>query len=41
MGTECVKYMLRTIHHVVFDWMARNIIMSDIAAAYDGEELTQ
>ena len=39
--TECGKYMLRTTHHAAFDGMAHNIIMSDIAAAYNGKNLTK
>ena len=39
--TECGKYMLRTTHHAAFDGMSHNVMMSDIAAAYDGKELTQ
>ena len=39
--TECGKYMLRTTHHIAFDGMSHNIIMNDIAAAYDGAELSQ
>ena len=39
--TECAKYMLMTTHHIAFDGISNNIIMNDIAAAYDGEELTQ
>ena len=38
--TECAKYMLRTTHNIAFDGMSYNIIMRDIAAAYNGEELT-
>ena len=33
--------MLRTTHHAAFDGMSHNVIMNDIAAAYDGESLTQ
>ena len=39
--TECGKYMLRTTHHAAFDGISCNVIMNDIAAAYDGKELTQ
>ena len=39
--TERAKYMLRTTHNIAFDGMSYNIIMHDIAAAYNGEELTQ
>lgn len=39
--TECGKYMLRTTHHAAFDGMSHNVIMSDIAAAYNGENLAQ
>jgi len=39
--TECGKYMLRTTHHIAFDGMSHNVMMSDIAAAYNGESLTQ
>ena len=39
--TECGKYMLRTTHHIAFDGIAYQVIMNDIAAAYDGKELTQ
>ncbi len=39
--TERAKYMLRTTHHIAFDGISYQVIMNDIAAAYDGEELTQ
>lgn len=39
--TERAKYMLRTTHNIAFDGMSYDIIMHDIAAAYNGEELTQ
>ena len=39
--TERAKYMLRTTHHIAFDGMSHNIIMNDIAAAYEGAELPQ
>lgn len=39
--TEKTKYMLRTTHHVAFDGMTLNLIMEEISAAYNGEELTQ
>ena len=39
--TESGKYLLRTTHHIAFDGSSYQIIMNDIAAAYDGRELTQ
>ena len=39
--TERAKYMLRTTHHIAFDGMSHNVIMNDIAAAYEGAELTR
>ena len=33
--------MLRTTHNIAFDGMSYNIIMRDVSAAYNGEELTQ
>lgn len=39
--TERAKYMLFTWHHIAFDGMSRNIIMSYIAVAYDDEAFVQ
>ena len=39
--TEKAKYMLRITHHVAFDGSSFNVIMEEISAAYNGEELTQ
>ena len=39
--TEKAKYMLMTTHHIAFDGLSHNVIMNDIAASYDGKELTQ
>ena len=39
--TEKAKYFLRTTHHIAFDGTANNVLFADIAAAYNGLEITQ
>ena len=38
--TEKAKYLLRTTHHIAFDGTAYNALFADIAAAYNGLEVT-
>ena len=38
--TEKAKYFLRTTHHIAFDGTANNVLFADIAAAYNGLEIT-
>lgn len=38
--TEKAKYFLRTTHHIAFDGTAYNVLFSDIAATYNGLEVT-
>ncbi|MBQ9565692.1 MAG: amino acid adenylation domain-containing protein, partial [Synergistaceae bacterium] len=38
--TEKAKYFLRTAHHIAFDGTAYNSLFADVAAAYNGQDVT-